>query len=115
MTDEEYIRANWQPNSKVPCGPNTVIVLGDPYWIGPRRCEIDAESWATAAHLTRERKRQIDKIKEEIEYMKRKTKIDDAFFAPKRILARLNRDMEILQRGMKPNATPGGTDVEATK
>jgi hypothetical protein len=103
-TDEEYVRARWEVGSKVPCGPNIMIVLDDPYWIGPRRGEVDDLHWAAAKAFTVEREQEIAFLEGEISLVEEarlaQEGVDYAQWT--RILKRLQQALAELTKGMKP-------------
>lgn len=76
MTDEEYVRAQWEPDAKVPCLPHVVIVLNDPYWLAPHADDdgYEAQCWSAAKAFTEDRERQIAEVEEEIAWLEQRLK-----------------------------------------
>jgi hypothetical protein len=68
MTDEEYVRAQWEPDAKVPCLPHVVIVLNDPYWLAPHADDdgYEAQCWSAAKAFTEQREEEIRQVGEEV-------------------------------------------------
>jgi hypothetical protein len=96
---EEYVRSKWIDAVAFTMGPNpwTLRLPGCArYFDGTQN-----ECWSAAYAFTIDREEEIEALEQDIEYIERKIRIEPQFFAPKRILTRLQQALEELKRGMK--------------
>jgi hypothetical protein len=100
MTDEEFVRANWENVHR--CDGSYILISK-----GGHRNFADFPGWQAAAQFTRDRLEAIRQIEEEIEWLRGMCAWrEHGIYGPRydRILAREQAALADLKRGMKASA-----------